>query len=341
MSEGRKDIAAALAGLLDDAEDASGQGYGGSAADADLPPGAVLEGHVFTSAEQAEHGAVAPQRDHDEDLADDSEVATTADDPQGKYVSKRAAKREFDRLVRNTGKLSRDIALWVHRGGPALLGFKSAAEGVMAIKEVAKSQAYRDVYLAEVAEQLALASGLFNGSEDVRRILDLPGLTAKNAELLRPQLAQLTEEVQRQANREAASSDVVVEEILPRVVKEFVQRKKNGGQAQPQGEAGSGQPHETGPAANPYVGAVGPNAFGPSAGVSDDDADADRTGPVQEGGFGGDGEYGDHGYGDGDLPPEISIPEQGGEAADDTDPCPHCSGTGRIPRQASAFSPQV
>ncbi|OIV37984.1 hypothetical protein BIV57_08080 [Mangrovactinospora gilvigrisea] len=274
-----------------------------------------LEGTVLTGEDQAERAALVSQ--DPDDHRDDSEVATSADDPAGKYTTKRAAKREFERLVRNTGKLSRDIALWVHRDGPALLGFKSAAEGVMAIKDVAKSQAYRDVYLAEVAEQLALAAGLFDDPDGVKRVLDLPGLTAKNAELIRPQLTMLTEEVQRQANRESAPTDTVVEEILPRVVKDFVQRKKN---PAPVESENAETPQDGESERPPMDGEVSEEAVNPYlayTGQPETTQDGETLG--------------------GDLPPELDLPGQRADG-EDFDPCPHCGGSGRIPR-ATAHAP--
>lgn len=158
----------------------------------------------------------------DLDLADDED--DDGDLSLEPYATKKAAQRKRNQLIQKEAKLQRDYVIWVLRDGPTLCGYKTPAAAISDIKQVAKSQAYREVTLATVTQKLAAASRQ-PGERGISAILQIDGFNAKSAEGLKKHVGAMVGEIERRAET-AHNDDEVLTKIVPEVVGTFLDRTK-------------------------------------------------------------------------------------------------------------------
>ncbi|NKS56348.1 hypothetical protein GS504_01800 [Rhodococcus hoagii] len=230
-----------------------------------------------------------------------------------KYHTEEEAKRDFDILVKAGTSLTAGIVMWVIRDGWKQMGFESATAGVEAMGELSQTQAYRTVNLAIVAEKISDAAGL-PGSDGIRRILEIPGVSARNADTLKKRLPQLEAAIR---DADVHEPEVIVGEVVPQAVKDIIKPPKPA--APPVPPAAATPPVPPPPPSNPPVIEPDPdhvpwsaNDTGPGDPYAEDYAEAAQAGTGEQ-------------YAP--IPTPAAKPAA---PATEFAPCPHCNGTGTI-----------
>ncbi len=309
MTEMREDLAAALAEIKGDWDEPTSAWQAGP----DEPT--VIDGEVIDPTT----GDVVVVQDG-ELIADDPDDDGATPGPGEKYTSAKAARRELQRLSRNAAKTMIEMAVWLSKDGHRLCGFKSEAEAIQAIMDVAQSHAYRIRTLYRVGRDLANASGQA-GPDGLRHVLEMPGLNSKSADVLGKRIKEIVAAVEEESHDH--TQEQMADEILPRIINRYLAPQTPLPLPQDEDENHQPWPSDDQLPGDPYAederdDAAGGTGESYGSGHEDQQPPRDHDGNITDAGENSSGPTEP-----GEIRPE---PDNGVYNRGRTIPCPHCGG---------------